>query len=178
MPSRGLTLFFPMYNERENISGLLDRLEALIPILQTDDLEILIIDDGSSDGCDEIVQERAERVEQIRLVQHSENKGYGSSLRTGFQTASRQMVFYSDSDLPADLSEITRTFPLLDEADIVIGYRIERHETFRRAVYSRIYNSLMRLLFHVRVRDVNFSLKNSKQGSSRQDSLDCKLRVY
>jgi glycosyltransferase involved in cell wall biosynthesis len=85
--------------------------------------------------------------------------GYGVALRTGFTEANREAVFYTDCDLPADLHDLARALPLLQEADLVIGYRVKRYETLRRAIYSRIYNLLMRLLFGVHVRDVNFSFK-------------------
>jgi glycosyltransferase involved in cell wall biosynthesis len=94
--------------------------------------------------------------------------GYGAALRTGFTEARGEAVFYTDSDLPVDLHDLHRALPLLAEADLVIGYRVKRHETLRRAIYSRIYNRLMRILFDVHVRDVNFSFK-----LAHRRTLDC-----
>lgn len=159
MRPQSLSIFFPMYNERQNIEQTLDQAEEVIPKLGFRDYEILVIDDGSRDGCDRLVEGRAQRNEHIRLVRHTHNQGYGAALRTGFTQANREVVFYTDCDLPADLMDIQRALPLLENADLVIGYRIKRHETLRRAIYSRIYNLLMRLLFGVHVRDVNFSFK-------------------
>jgi len=159
MEPRSLSVFFPMYNERQNISVLLEEACRVIPELGFKDYEILIVDDGSRDGCDQIVEEWAHRNPHIRLVRHPHNLGYGAALRTGFTQASRDIVFYTDCDLPADLQEIRRALPLLRQADLVIGYRIKRYETLRRAIYSRIYNYLLRILFNVHVHDVNFSFK-------------------
>jgi len=154
-----LSFFIPMYNERENIGRTLDAAEAALDGLGLDDYELLVIDDGSRDGCAEIVEARAQHNPRLRLVRHKVNQGYGAALRTGFTHATRQAVFYTDSDLPADLDNLRRALPLLAEADVVIGYRLNRADTLRRTLYSRVYNGLMRVLFGVRVRDVNFSFK-------------------
>lgn len=161
MSQRSLSIFFPMYNERENIAATLRQALEVIPKLGFDDYEILIVDDGSKDGSADVVRAWAARDPHVRLVQHAQNQGYGAALRTGFTTASRELVFYTDSDLPIDLGEIARALPpILDgDADLVIGYRKNRYDTLRRALYSRVYNKLMRILFGVRVRDVNFSFK-------------------
>jgi glycosyltransferase involved in cell wall biosynthesis len=148
-----------MYNENQNILKALDHIEKTIPELGFTNYEILVIDDGSRDGCVQLVEEAARRNEHIRIVRHPHNMGYGAALRTGFTQATRDLVFYTDCDLPADLKEIRRALPDLEHADLVIGYRKKRYETLRRAIYSRIYNRLMGLMFGVHVKDVNFSFK-------------------
>lgn len=163
MQPTSISVFFPMYNERQNIERVLEETQEVIPQLGFEDYEVLIIDDGSRDGCDELVEGYAKTHRHIRLVRHAQNMGYGAALRTGFTSATRDAVFYTDCDLPADLRELERALPLLEKADLVIGYRKKRHETLRRAVYSRIYNFLMRILFDVHVRDVNFSFKLVKR---------------
>ena len=159
MPPRSFSIFFPMYNERDNIAATLTQALKVLPSLGFPDYEILVVDDGSKDGSADVVREFMRRDPHVRLVQHPRNLGYGAALRTGFTSASSDLVFYTDSDLPIDLSEIRRTLPHVGEADLVIGYRIRRFDTPRRALYSRVYNFLMRVLFGVRVRDVNFSFK-------------------
>jgi glycosyltransferase involved in cell wall biosynthesis len=158
-----LSFFLPMYNERANIGRTLDAAEAALAALGLEDYEILIIDDGSTDGCGHVVEARARLNPRIRLVRHAVNQGYGAALRTGFTHATRQVVFYTDSDLPADLGLLARALPLLARADLVIGYRLNRNDILLRTVYSRVYNWLMRALFGVRVRDVNFSFKLVRQ---------------
>lgn len=154
-----LSVFFPMYNESANIAVTLERALAVIPSLGFADFEILVIDDGSRDDSAQVVRRVAEREPRIRLVSHPRNLGYGAALRTGFTAARGDVVFYTDSDLPIDLSELGRAVPLLAGTDLVIGYRLRRYDTPRRALYSKVYNLLMRVLFGVRVRDVNFSFK-------------------
>lgn len=154
-----LSVFFPMYNESANIAVTLERALAVIPSLGFADFEILVIDDGSRDDSALVVRRAAEREPRIRLFSHPRNLGYGAALRTGFTAARGDVVFYTDSDLPIELGELARALPLLAGTDLVIGYRLRRYDTPRRALYSKVYNLLMRILFGVRVRDVNFSFK-------------------
>lgn len=171
MALRSLSVFFPMYNERQNISKALDAAESVLAGLGIPDYEILIVDDGSRDGCDEIVRQRALLNKHIRMVRHPHNMGYGVALKTGFNESVKEAVFYTDCDSPADLNDLFRAIPLLEEADLVIGYRVERFETPRRAIYSRINNIFMKILFGVHVRDVNFSFKLVRQRVLQQIQL-------
>jgi len=159
MYPQSLSIFFPMYNERANIERVIAKAEEVIPRLGLRDYEILIIDDGSSDGSAEIVCEWSGRNPHVRLVRHPRNMGYGAALRTGFTTGSCDAVFYTDCDLPHDLGDLIKVIPLLQTADLVIGYRQKRSFTPRRWIYSRVYNLLMRQLFNIRARDVNCSFK-------------------
>lgn len=163
-----LSLFFPMYNEVQTVEPMvLEALEVLENLV--DDYEVIIVDDGSSDGSEKIAADLAHRYSRVRYVEHSENQGYGAALRTGLQSASKELVFYTDCDRPIALEDIGRALPLIESgADLVAGYRVDRYDTPRRFLYSKIYNFLCRLLFHIPVRDVNFSFKLLKR-----ELLDC-----
>jgi glycosyltransferase involved in cell wall biosynthesis len=146
---------------------VLEALEVLENLV--DDYEVIIVDDGSSDGSEKIAADLAHRYSRVRYVEHSENQGYGAALRTGLQSASKELVFYTDCDRPIALEDIGRALPLIESgADLVAGYRVDRYDTPRRFLYSKIYNFLCRLLFHIPVRDVNFSFKLLKR-----ELLDC-----
>lgn len=163
-----LSLFFPMYNEVQTVEPMvLEALEVLENLV--DDYEVIIVDDGSSDGSEKIAADLAHRYSRVRYVEHSENQGYGAALRTGLQSASKELVFYTDCDRPIALEDIGRVLPLIESgADLVAGYRVDRYDTPRRFLYSKIYNFLCLLLFHIPVRDVNFSFKLLKR-----ELLDC-----
>jgi glycosyltransferase involved in cell wall biosynthesis len=159
MTLRSLTVFFPMLNEAGNVEKLIAQLDDFIPSMGTVQLEILFLDGGSTDGSDKIIENWCTAHPFARVVREPQRMKYAMALRTGFHVAGGEAVFYTDSDLPVDLMDVHRTLPLLQSADIVIGYRVDRQETFRRAVFSKIYNALIRRFFDVNVRDVNFSFK-------------------
>lgn len=155
---RSISIFLPVYNEEQNIDLAISTVLNTVSSI-SDDYEILLINDGSSDGSREKILEWAGRNANIRLVDHEINLGYGAALRSGFKNAKKDIVFYTDSDMPADMEQIKKILPLMEKYDLVIGYRINREDTVRRFIYSKIYNLLLRLLFNVRVRDANFSFK-------------------
>jgi glycosyltransferase involved in cell wall biosynthesis len=157
---RSLSVFLPMYNERENIAGAV---ETLLPVLRclTDDFEIIIVDDGSTDGSSELADGLARDHAHVRVVSHEQNLGYGASLATGYRAAQKDCVFYTDSDVPIHYAEIGRAWELINTDDVgaVIGYRLNPERGLHRRLYTTVYHLLMGVLFGVRVRDVNFSCK-------------------
>jgi glycosyltransferase involved in cell wall biosynthesis len=158
-----LALVLPMYNERDNIERVVRKAIVVLETL-AEEFEVLIVDDASCDGSERIADELALRYPQVRIIRHACNMGYGAALRTGFQHAAKDLVFYTDSDEPIDLCEIERALRLIGpDVDLAIGYRIDRYDTPLRYVYSRVYNFLCRCLFGIRARDVNFSFKLIKR---------------
>ena len=159
----GISIFFPMYNELGTVERMVNESLTVLRAL-ADDYELLIVDDASSDGSAQAAADLAHRYPCVRVVHHPHNRGYGAALRTGFQNAGKELVFYTDCDEPVDLWEIKRALALIGpQVDLVVGYRIERYDTLRRFVYSQVYNALCRLLFGIPVRDVNFSFKLVKR---------------
>lgn len=153
-----LSFVFPMYNERENISATVA--EALrVGYLLTPEIEIIIVDDASTDGCSEIADRLAREHAELRVLHHSENRKLGGALKTGFAAARKDWVLYIDSDLPVRMDDALQAIPLTFQADAVLGWRKSRAESWRREVYSRVYNWMIRRLFDLHVRDVNFSFK-------------------
>jgi glycosyltransferase involved in cell wall biosynthesis len=156
----GLSVFLPMYNERENIA---DAVIKLVPALSrlTVDTEIVVVDDGSTDGSSDVMRSLAARYPGVRVVVHPVNLGYGAALASGFSAATKDRIFYTDSDLPIDYADIARAWDIMETGgvDAVIGYRLNREPALKRKLYTVVYNFLVRRLFGVRVRDVNFSFK-------------------
>jgi glycosyltransferase involved in cell wall biosynthesis len=161
MKPPSVSLVFPAWNEEEYVERAVAR--ALVVLARiTTDYEIVIVDDASTDRTWEILQALARRHPQLRVVRHGVNQKLGGSLRTLFAMASKDVVVYSDIDLPFDLNEVERAIRLMQylEADLITGFRFDRtSEGLRRIAYSFGYNLLIRVLFGVRVKDINFSFK-------------------
>ena len=165
-----LTVFFPMWNEEEYIgravSAAQEACEALIAAGEIGDFEVLIIDDASTDATGKLADEMAAVDRRVRVVHHPKNRKLGGSLKTGYSEATGELVLYSDADLPFDMDELVKACRVMRhyEADIVSAYRFDRTgEGPVRVVYSAIYNTLVRILFGVRMRDINFAFKLTRR---------------
>ena len=153
-----ISFVYPMYNEKDNIEEMIFRTMAVAPDL-ADDYEIVIVDDASTDGCGEMVDKISLQHPQVRCIHHPVNRKLGGALKTGFAAATKSMALYTDSDLPIDMNDIKLALPYMEHADLLIGYRLVRTEGLRRRVISRAYNGLIKRVFGLRVRDVNFAFK-------------------
>src|SRR5690349_13562553 len=154
-PRPGLSVFFPAYNDSGTIASLvitsLKTAERLTP-----DFEIIIINDGSADATAEIADELARTYPQVKVVHHEKNRGYGGALRTGFASATREVIFYTDGDAqydPAEMEALWEAFN--DNVDLVNGYKISRSDPWHRIIIGRIYHHTVKIMFGLRVRDVD-----------------------
>ncbi len=153
-----LSFVFPMYNEIGNIEDCVAQALATGRKI-TSDLEIVVVDDASTDGCGALADRLAERHTELRVLHHPKNRKLGGALRTGFAAVTKEWVLYIDSDLPIDMGDALRAVPLTQNADMVIGNRQGRAEGIKREVMSFTYNRLIRYGFGLNVRDVNFAFK-------------------
>jgi glycosyltransferase involved in cell wall biosynthesis len=156
-----ISLFFPAWNEEDYVERAVTRALDVLPRL-TDDFEIIVVNDASTDRTQEVCEQLAVRIPQLRVITHPENLKLGGAMRTGLSASSKDIVVYSDIDLPWDLRELERALHLMDylEADMICAFRFDRtSEGPRRIVYSFVYNMLIRALFDINIKDVNFSFK-------------------
>ena len=165
-PFRKLSVFFPMWNEEAYIERALDaaatECRRLVDHGEILDYELIVVDDASTDHTGKIADEMAAADAHVRVVHHPVNRKLGGSMKTGFASATGDLVLYSDADLPFDMTEVSRAVHLLRyyEADIVSAFRFDRTgEGSIRTVYTFFYNFLIRRLFGVRMRDINFAFK-------------------
>ena len=151
----GLTVFFPCYNDAGTIGSLVAAADT-VAAEYTNDYEIIVVDDGSTDSSRDLLTQLQGKYERLRLVFHERNRGYGGALRSGFAHATKDLVFYTDGDGQYDVFELRRLLPILqDGVDVVNGYKIARHDPLHRVVIGTVYLRLMRLLFNFHVRDVD-----------------------
>jgi glycosyltransferase involved in cell wall biosynthesis len=150
-----LSIFFPAYNDAGTIASLVLVAHMTARTL-TDDHEVIVVDDGSPDHTGALLDEMAGHFPWLKVVHHGKNRGYGGALRTGFETAAKELVFYTDGDAQYDPRELTKLYAALSpEVDFVNGYKISRHDPIHRVVIGRVYHWFVRTAFGLRLRDVD-----------------------
>lgn len=148
----------PAYNEEANIEVAIGAATKAAESYCTTH-EIIIVDDGSSDRTREIVLGLAEGDSRIRLVRHEVNRGYGGALKSGFLAAEKDLVFFTDADNQFDLDDLAEFLRLIEQVDVVAGYRIKRCDPWSRRMNAKAWNYLVRALFYVPVRDIDCAFK-------------------
>jgi glycosyltransferase involved in cell wall biosynthesis len=151
----GLSVFFPAYNDGGTIASMV--VGALLAARRlTPDHEVIVVNDGSRDVTPQLLDELARTYPQVRIVHHEGNRGYGGALRSGFAAASKEYVFYTDGDAQYDPAEMALLWERMgDGVDLVNGYKISRSDPLHRIVIGRVYHHTVKLLFGLRVRDVD-----------------------
>ncbi|MEJ5258760.1 MAG: glycosyltransferase family 2 protein [Anaerohalosphaeraceae bacterium] len=159
---RSISVFFPCFNERENLEPLVHQAVQVLDKMGLD-YEIIIVDDGSTDGTGALADALAAGNSRIRVIHHPVNKGYGAALQSGFRAASKELVFYTDGDRQFDLNELPPLLPLIEQYDIVSCYRLNRQEGWIRRFNGFAWTRLVCLLFHLNLKDIDCSFKLYKR---------------
>ena len=153
-----LTIFFPCYNEAENVGAQVD--EAVKTAEEYGvDYEVLVVDDGSRDKTAEIVRARMAKNPHIKLITHEKNQGYGAAVRTGLLNAKKDLVFMTDGDRQFRLGDIEKLFSKIDSCDVVVGFRISRQDAAHRRIGGKIWTTVVRTLFGLKIRDIDCAFK-------------------
>ncbi len=165
-PFEKLSIFYPMWNEEEYVERALTAgrraCEQLIRSGDIGDYELIVVDDASTDRTPAIADRLAAEDPRVVVVHHARNRKLGGAIKTGFATATGDVILYTDADLPFDMNELPRAVRLLREydVDIISAYRFDRTgEGYLRSIYTFVYNLLIRTLFDVKARDINFAFK-------------------
>jgi len=151
----GLSVFFPAYNDSGTIASMVIRAVKAASEL-TPDFEIIVVDDGSADSTAEIADELARTYPQVRAVHHPMNRDYGAALQTGFRSATKDLIFYTDGDAQYDPAELPALWTSMTTGvDLVNGYKISRADPLHRIVIGRLYHYIVSILFGLKLRDVD-----------------------
>lgn len=153
-----VSVVLPTFDEEPNVRQAIEEVTAAAERLFLDH-EVLVVDDGSTDGTRAVVQALAERDPRIRVLVHPRNLGYGEALRTGFLASRLDHVFMTDSDLQFDPREVELLLPYAGRVDVVAGYRLNRCDPRARRALGYAWNILIRALFYVPVRDIDCAFK-------------------
>src|SRR3954467_14067528 len=126
----GLSVFFPAYNDSGTIASMVIRAVQAASEL-TPDFEVIVVNDGSSDATAAVADELARTYSNVRVVHHPKNRGYGGALQTGFRSATKELIFYTDGDAQYDPAEVAALWKMMAPGtDLVNGYKISRSDPF------------------------------------------------
>ncbi len=153
-----ISAVLPAHNEAKNLEAVVEQCLNVLAEHCTA-FEIVIVDDGSSDGTADLADRLAGSNQRVKAVHHPTNRGYGAALSSGFAAASLPLIFFTDSDGQFDIRELAELLPHLDRTDMVIGYREYRQDPLHRRIYGAIFSAAVRGLFSVQARDVNCAFK-------------------
>lgn len=165
MNKPSIYLFCPAYNDEGNIEKVVSEAVKVLEEISSDYL-VTIVEDGSPDKTGEVADELARRCEKVRVIHHPVNMGYGGALKTGFTNPERakyDLIAYTDGDGQFNIAEIKKLLPLVENNDVVISYRMNRTEGWRRKFQSWVYNFLTRIISGLKFKDFNCSFKVFKR---------------
>jgi putative flippase GtrA len=169
--SQSLSVILPAYNEEAAIAGMLHTVIAtLTPWVQH--FEVIVVNDGSKDNTRTIVEDIVVTDPRVRIINHHVNQGYGAALVSGFEAVTKDLVFFMDSDGQFDISDLEPFFPLIEIYNAVLGYRIERRDTWVRKLNAWGWKLLVRAIFGLRVRDVDCAFKLYRADFFRKHRLE------
>jgi len=159
LTTRGISIVLPAYNEEAVIAETVLRCVEVCEILAPD-YEVIVVDDGSRDRTGAVSDELAAANPRIRVIHNRPNRGYGGALIAGFNAASKSLTFFMDSDGQFDIHDLALLLPLREKGyRVVLGYRKHRNDALIRKINAHGWNTLVTLLFGLRVRDVDCAFK-------------------
>ncbi len=157
-----ISIFFPCYNEQENVARTVEKALDVVGKMNID-FEVIIVDDGSADKTGQIADGIAGRDGRVKVVHHKHNLGYGAALQSGFKTATKELVFYTDGDGQFDISEMPPLLALMEQYDIVSCYRLNRRDPIIRKINGWCWTRLICLMFGLKIRDIDCAFKLYKR---------------
>jgi glycosyltransferase involved in cell wall biosynthesis len=156
--SPSLSVFFPVFSDEATVQLVAEKALRVAESL-TDEYEVVIVDDGSPDRAGEIADKLAVDHEEIQVVHHERNLGYGAAVRTGLAACRCEWICYTDGDDEYDLYDLKKLWQLRDYYDLILTFRYVRRYSGFRIVVSQVYNRLLRRMFYTRFRDVSTGLR-------------------
>lgn len=155
MAKASVSIFYPCYNDWGTMGSM-----VMLTIRTAErlglDYDITLVDDGSGEHTLELLEEVERYFPQVTVKRHEANRGYGGALRSGFASATKEWIFYTDGDAQYDVRELDRLIAgIADEVDVVQGYKITRHDPLHRIIIGRIYHHLVKLAFGLKICDVD-----------------------
>src|SRR3989338_8680701 len=157
-----LSVILPIFNEDKNVKETMQR------IFQDSkrffrDIELIAVDDGSFDNTNTVLRELQKKERRLKIISHKKNRGYGAAFKSGIKHATSEWIFFTDSDMQFNFSEISQFIPYTKQYDFIVGYRKNRADSTRRKLISFMYNKIVRILFNLPLKDVDCAFKLIKR---------------
>jgi glycosyltransferase involved in cell wall biosynthesis len=152
-----VSAFFPCYNDERTIGRMVETAgDSLDNVGVGAEAEIIVVNDGSSDESEVVLKHLTEIEPRLLVVTHEHNRGYGGALLSGFGSATKQWVFYTDGDGQYDPAELEVLVAKADDdVDVVQGYKLNRADSVARRAIGRVYHRFVSLAFGLQVRDTD-----------------------
>ncbi len=171
LTTRSLSVILPAHNEEGVIATTVQSVvEVLTPWVP--EFEVIVVNDGSKDETRAIVEAISQADPRVRLITHEANQGYGAALVTGFEAVTTDLAFFTDSDGQFNIQDLQPFFPLIEQYDAVLGYRIDRQDTWMRKLNAWGWHLLVTTIFGVKVRDVDCAFKLYRADFFRKNRLE------
>jgi len=157
-----LSVFFPFHNEESNCEQtIINAYEYLNNNIY--DFEIIAVDDGSTDKTSQILETLQRKIPELRIVTHQKNIGYGGALQSGFENATKNLIFYTDGDGQFNINELDNLIPLITDCDIVSCFRANRQDNIYRLLLAICFNYTIYILFGLKLKDIDCAFKLYKK---------------
>ena len=158
MTKKDISLFFPVYKDEKTVESVAMKAVACLEEI-AEKYEIIIVNDASPDRSGEIADLLAKNNPKIRVIHHIENKGYGAAFKAGIIASQYRYICMVDGDDEYDISDLKKMALRMEYYPLVIGFRYKKLYSTKRVFISHIYNSILRLLFKIKFRDISTGIR-------------------
>jgi glycosyltransferase involved in cell wall biosynthesis len=158
----GISVALPCHNEEANVRRVVDNFREVLPRLAAN-YEIVVVDDGSRDRTGELADEIASHDSHVRVIHHPVNRGYGGAVTSGLTAGAMPYVLLCDGDGQFDAAQVARLAAMVPACDVVAGRRAHRADPFMRRLNGRVWTALVRMLFGIRITDIDCGFKLFKR---------------
>jgi dolichol-phosphate mannosyltransferase len=152
------SVVIPFFNEEGNVGPVVQELRDVLE-KQSHTYEVVLVDDGSVDGTAKQLEQQVGNWSAARILRLARNSGQAAALFAGMSAAKGRNIVLLDGDGQNDPRDIEKALPLLSQYDMVIGHRVNRHDSFKRRLISQLGNSVRRLFTNDGVADAGCGLK-------------------
>ncbi|MBS3058946.1 MAG: glycosyltransferase family 2 protein [Candidatus Diapherotrites archaeon] len=153
-----VSFFFPAYFDEKSIPGLVEDFNSSLS-KSGREFEIIVVDDCSPDNTGKVADRLAKKFENVRVVHHKKNRGYGGALKSGLSSAKKELIGFTDGDAQFTVEDFPKFLDEIMDADLVIGYRTKRAEGFRRHIIQKCYSLALLLVLSLNVKDPDCAFK-------------------